>query len=114
MNRGVSASFRWPRGAKARAWPLEGPQIATLPLHGLDLADWLMLNHDDDRRTVLLEILLSSQLDPLGHDHPDWLRWRIRYDLTFEGYWVRMVSRAPRTRCRTRRALCWQLSIWTK
>lgn len=113
MSRCTSASFRWPRGARARAWTLEGQQIATHSLHDLDLADWLMLNHDDDRRTVLLEILLSSQSDLLGHDHPDWLRWRIRYDLAFEGYRVRLVQRTPRTRCRTRRALCWQLSIWT-
>jgi hypothetical protein len=82
-------------------------------MRGLDLADWLMLWHDDDRRTVDLEVLLSAESDPYRHDDPNWLRWRIRYDFAFDGYGLRMTSRAPHTACRTRQALCWRLCIWT-
>lgn len=108
-----SAAFRWPRGAQIRAWHRGGECIATRALRNLDLADWLMLWHDDDRRTVDLEVLLPSPADPLSHDALDWLAWRIRYDFIFEGYRVRLVPQTPRSRPRTRRVLAWRLSIWT-
>ena len=112
-HRSPSAAFRWPRGAQARAWHRGGVCIATRALRDLDLADWLMLGHHDDRGTVDLEVLLPPPADPQVHDTPDWLAWRIRYDLTFEGYRVRLVPQPPRSRPRTRRVLAWRLSIWT-
>lgn len=96
-----------------RAWSREGDRLTTSSLRGLDLADWLMLSHDDDRRSVDLEVLLCNRPDPLGHDDADWLAWRVRYDLAFEGYRVRLVPRPPRSQLRYRQALCWRLSIWT-
>lgn len=106
-------AFRWPTGAQVRAWRPDGRLYDSRSLRSLDLADWLMLDHDDDRRTLDLEVLLPSRGDPRGHDREDWIAWRIRYDFAFEGYRVRLVPRPPLSRPRIRSVLCWRLSIWT-
>ena len=111
--RSPSPAFRWPRSAQVRAWRRGGEPIASSALRDLDLADWLMLGHDDDRRTVDLDFLLPCEPDPRGHDTPDWLAWRVRYDFVFEGYRVRLVPQSPRSRTRIRRVLSWCLSVWT-
>lgn len=85
-----SNQYNWPKGSRLSFYNGKGELQLRFKRRSVDFSDELMLNWGPGQRTIYFGLRLA-QGDEWSDKLVEECEWRIRYDLNFDGYSVRIV-----------------------